>query len=310
MKLLFTFAVLFGLAVPPTFSQSADKAELAQQLAEIKKQRSANIKQRNAIFAELKQKPASLQTRAKSDAAWKAYEELRKSHPKVVEALQSVEDAKSALDALIDKHIDQDADAAKLLTISRAAPARQQDLEFQIAVLDFKLSHPLSPWQRELDQDPEIQKLRDSTSTAKDRRAAVLAYRKSRQEKLSTLEDAKPLIAERDKLKSDVETTRTEMAAALTELAKVRSSITAKPTPEIEAAVKAHAAAAKGVDAAYKSEDLVTTYEDYRKLFRAYSEGLDKQMESDARVIELDKQRKELEAKITELEAKLKEGSK
>lgn len=311
MKSFLAPILLLSVSTPFSFSQDADdKSNITEQLAEVKKQRNANITQRNAIFSELKQKPASLQAREESDAAWKAYEQLRASHPKVVEARNALDDAKAALESAIDKQIEQDADAAKLLVTTRESPDRVKDLEFQIAVADFKLSHPLSPWQRELDQDPEIQRLRDAASTAKDRRAAVLAYRKARQEKLSALKSAQPLIAERDALKSEMDAARERFAVATNALSKLRDSIKAKPTSEIEAALDKHANALNGVDAAYKSEDLVTTYESYRKLFRAYSDGLNKQTESDPRVIELDKQRKELDTRIAELEAKLKAATK
>lgn len=311
MKLRFLLA-LMGLVTPfGVFAQEpAAEGDLKKELAAATKQRDDVIRQLNERFNKYKDSADTLKAKKTSEVAWQAYTQARESHPAVVSARKDYEAAKAAFDLQVEKQLDSDPAVTKLKLEIDELDESSNAMQFEIAVMKYRLSHPLAPWQRVINADPEIIKLKDAINTSKDRKQAANDYRTARTEKLETLDSAKAIIAEIADATGKVELVEKSLDGARAKLGKLKTAARAKPGDQLKAATENLSKSVAAVNAAFKTKDVVTKYAVYQTAFNGYKKQLDDLMSNDKEVVTLREQRAELDQRIAQLTKKLKGSSK
>ena len=293
--------------VASAFAQEAETekpsaADAKTELVKVNKRRGELNRQLNVIWKKFLNGPETEEVRATQQQAYQKYLETGKNDPKIVASKQAQADAKANLDKLVEEKLAAGEDTAAAKKDIDSITENLANVRFQAAIAQFKLSHPFSPWQRQLDRDPEIVELKLKTSTKENRQAALRAYNTARQAKLKELEAAKLFFVAIETANAEIKKFDTELRAAKQRLEGIRKSMLNGKDPDVAAAQKELKDANAAVAAAWKSKEIVDLYATYTASFQAYKEKMNDLMKTDPVAGPLTKERDGLNEKAKVLE--------
>ena len=171
------------------------------------------------------------------------------------------------------------------------------ELDYAIELNRFRMNHRLSPIQRALQNDPQLQKLYKEIYSRKPNARKI--YNDAREAKLKTIPEAKKLLHEIEKAEKDRKTTEDNIRKAEDDLRKRIHAIEfGKKDKDIQAARNQHAKSRQGYFKIYSSESL-------RKLQTKRTDASRKLQKKIQELIASDKSLKKLQDEIRKVEDRI-----
>ncbi len=290
-----------------TIAQDAETAkpsaaDAKTELEKVNKRRSDLNRQLNVVWKKFLNGPETAEVRAAQQKAYQTYLDTGKNDPAIVASKAAQVAAKEKLDKLVEEKLAASEETAAAQKSVDTITEKLADVRFRAATAQFKLTHPFSPWQRQLDRDPKIVELKQKASVTAGRQAALRAYNSARQAKLKTLEDVQPLFEEIETANREIKKLDTELRTAQQGIDGIRKSILTGKDPGVAAAQKELTVANAAVTAAWKSQQIVDLYAKYTATFEAYKTKMNDLMKTDPVAGPLTKERDGLNEKVKALE--------
>jgi hypothetical protein len=290
---------LIALLALAALAQEAPPAEAEKDLAALIEEQNALADQYNAIIRQIKESEEIAKLDETITLAEKSLSDAEAADEAVIAARRQLTAAQADVQAAVEAKLADHAEAGGLQQKIAKAHGEMVEHQWQIALAQFALDHPLSPVGRALASDKELKdaKLLMEKAAAEDKAAAKTALEELRRAKIAALQPGKELLATIDEATAAADRLQQSIVALEERLLPIRR--------EIEAAEKqALADAQAAVETALAAEPLKKLRLARNDAIKAYNAAVNKAIAADPQAGELRKQYEAIAAKVKELRLK------
>lgn len=307
-----SLGLVAGEAKPQVDPPSLDVEAAKKELEALGKRQGELSRQLRTVRARIEKSDAAKELRQAAEQARKKYYDTGNSDPGVVAAKKVEGEASAAERAVVEKKLAENQEAAGLRKTAQESVSKIPDLRFQQELARFKLTNRYSPAQRKLDEDAELEQMRQEAYAKKDRKErgeAIKAYNAKRTAKLATIPEAQALQKEIDAAAAEVKKLEDGRRQAEQRILAIRREIERGKDPDRLPARKKVDEARKATRAAWETEGikaLRTAMNDANKALQAKVTEL---LKADEKGAALSAQAAEIKTKYDTLRKQLRDAT-
>ena len=235
------------------------------------------------------------------DEADKAYNE--ESTKRTTTAKEAEAKAKEAMEQLQAERIAADPELTKAKQTTQELPGQKADAEYRLALANFKLTHPQSPYRRALAQDENISKLRREMYKSP---RARKTYEDARRAKVEAVPGGKEVLDEAGQARAELDRINKELRDAQFKLSKAMRDSKDK---ELREAQNNYNAARRATYLVHGSKEMKTLGKARTDARNALQKKREELLNTDKELLDLQQQMKDVDQQIADLRAKRRAGN-